>query len=352
MEIKQLLRKSLLMTFLGSSHPSMGQVFSSQSLSLPNAGDSFERIGIAWTPVPKSEKNQYWDLSEVEVLEDRKRVECLLSSEDGKTFELCSGATKFSYVFDENSQYMTKTENKITSVSYEQPELQLRYPCVYQDSVSRPFRGKVVCGDKERGPFEGTVHVKVDALDCVMFPNGIRLDSLLRVHHEKSFSYGGSTIWVDSYRWYSQHVPYPLLEHVETKDLARTLHMESWYCPGLVSLVGDRTMESTGKIQSAKSRSGSNEKSVSSLRNEASCTVARIVDDKVTVSFYLPTEGEVEYSLCQSNGMVLEHRKLGPLPAGYYQEKVKLPSIGNGVYIMSYVINGAKGSVKLIDKGK
>ena len=342
-----------MMTFwVICSHQLMGQVALSQNLSLLKAGDSFECIKIVWNPVLKSGKNQYWDLSEVETLEDREKVDCLLSSEDCTQFELCMCGTTFSYAFDKNCQYLTKTENKITLVSYEQPELQLWYPCVYQDSVSQSFCGKVVCGDKESGWFEGNVHVKVDALGCVMFPNGIRLDSLLRVHHEKSFIYRGSIIWIDSYRWYSQYVPYPLLEHVETRNLTHTLHIKSWYSPELVSLVNNRSIKSAEKIQSDKLKKYGNGKSFSSLRDESSCTITRMTDNQVNVSFYLPTEGDVEYSLCQTNGIVLEHRKLGIQPAGYHEENVKLPSIGNGVYIISYVINDVKSSIKLITKEK
>ena len=73
---------------------------------------------------------------------------------------------------------------------------------------------------------------------------------------------------------------------------------------------------------------------------------------EVEVVFGLQKNGEVEYSLCQANGIVVCHKNLGVLSAGYHEERVQMPSVnGDGVYILSYVVNGVKGSTKIVAYG-
>jgi len=286
----------------------------------------------------------------VDVLDKEEQVECLSSSEEKNEYDLRFGHTKFSYSQDASHLYLTKTESKVTKVTYEQPELQLFYPCAYLDSISSPIRGKVVCGDKEKGDFCGNVALKVDATGSVLFPNGIRLDSLLRIHHVKEFNYGNSSVWIDSYRWYSRNIPYPLLEYSETKGEGKLIARSSYYCPTLVSMASDREKiaeHSYGNKSKIKSSS------FSTLHHDEPCYVKSVGNCEVEVVFGLQKKGEVEYSLCLANGIVVCHKKLGMLSTGYHAEKIPLPSTnGDGVYILSYVVNGVKGSIKIVAYGK
>ena len=145
-------------------------------------GKGFVKSSILWISHLQVGENQYWDLSDVEVLDKEEQINCLASSEDESTYDLRLGHTKYSYSLGANKLYLIKTENKVTKVTYEQPELQLFYPCAYMDSISCPIGGKVVCGDKEKGNFRGSVALKVDATGSVLFPDGIRLDNLPILH--------------------------------------------------------------------------------------------------------------------------------------------------------------------------
>ena len=332
------------------SQQAIAQVVFTCINKLPKVREGFVKSSILWNPTLLVGENQYWDLADVEVLDKEKQVECVSSSEAKSGYGLKSGHTKFSYSQDANHLYLTKTENKATKVTYEQPELQLFYPCTYKDSISSPIRGKVVCGDKEKGDFWGNVALKVDATGSVLFPNGIRLDSLLRIHHVKEFNYGNSSVWIDSYRWYSRNIPYPLLEYSETKGEGKLIARSSYYCPTLASMASD-----SDKVAEQSHGNKTKDKSSSffTLHHDELCYMKNVGKGEVEVVFALQKKGEVEYSLCLASGIVVFHKKLGTLSAGYYEEKIPLPSIhGDGVYILSYVVNGVKGSTKIVAYGK
>ena len=336
----------LILSAVMLSQQAIAQVVFTCTNNLPKVGEGFVKSSILWNPHLFSAENQYWDLSDVEVLDKEEQVECLSSSEDKSEYDLRLGHTNFSYSQDANHLYLTKTENKVTKVTYEQPELQLFYPCVYKDSISSPIRGKVVCGDKEKGDFVGSVTLKVDATGSVLFSNGIRLDSLLRIHHVKEFNYGNSRVWIDSYRWYSRNIPYPLLEYSETKGEGKLIARSSYYCPTLVSMASDRKKVAE---QSHANKSKDKFSSFSTLHYDEPCYVKNVGTGDVEVVFALQKKGKVEYSLCLSNGIVVCRKKLGTLSAGYHEEKIPLPSIhGDGVYILSYIVNGVKGSTKIV----
>ena len=286
---------------------------------LPMVAEGFVKSSILWKPHLLDGENQYWNLSDVEVLDKEEQVECLASSEDKSGYGLKLGHTKFSYSQDANHLYLTKTENKVTKVTYEQPELQLFYPCAYLDSVCSPIDGKVICGDKEKGDFWGSVALKVDATGSVLFPNGIRLDSLLRIHHVKEFNYGNSSVWIDSYRWYSRNITNPLLEYSETKGEGKLIGRSSYYCPTLVSMASDREQVT---VHSYDNKSKGKSFSYSALHNDESCYVKSVGNSEVEVVFGLQKKGEVEYSLCLANGIVVCHKKLGMLSTGYHAEKM------------------------------
>ena len=339
----------MLFTALHSFYAYSQVVFTCTS-NLPKVGEGFVKSSVLWNPHLLDGENQYWDLSDVEVLDNAEQVECSSCSEEKNEYDLRFGHTKFSYSQDANHLYLTKTESKVTKVTYEQPELQLFYPCVYMDSVCSPIDGKVICGDKEKGDFWGSVALKVDATGSVLFPNGIRLDSLLRIHHFKEFCYGNSSVWIDSYRWYSRNIPYPLLEYSETKSDGKLIARSSYYSPILVSMVSDREkIAEHSYVNKAKGKSSS----FSTLHHDEPCYVKKIGNGEVEVVFALQKKEEVEYSLCLASGIVVYHKKLGALSAGYHEEKIPLPSAkGDGVYILSYVVNGVKGSTKIVAYGK
>ena len=346
MRIKLILYGLIMLFATLRPYCAYSQVVFTCTSNLPKLGEGFVKSSILWNPHLFSAENQYWDLSNVDVLDNEEQVTCLSSLEEKNEYDLRLGHTKFSYSQDANHLYLAKTENKVTMVIYEQPELQLFYPCAYLDSISSPIRGKVVCGDKEKGDFGGSVALKADATGIVLFPNGIRLDSLLRIHHVKEFCYGNSSVWIDSYRWYSRNIPYPLLEYSETKGDGKLIARSSYYCPTLVAMVND-CVKSAEQPHSNKAKGKSF--SFSTLPHDEPCYVTNIGNGKAYVMFGLQKKGEVEYSLCLANGIVVFHKNLGILAAGYHEEKIPLPSTnGEGVYILSYVVNGVKGSTKIV----
>ena len=345
MRIKSIFCRIIMIFATLHSFYAHSQVVFTCTSNLPKVGEDFVKSPILWNPALQVGENQYWDLADVEVLDNEEQVMCLSSLEEKSEYDLRLGHTKFSYSLDANHLYLTKTENKVTKVTYEQPELQLFYPCAYLDSISSPIRGKVVCGDKEKGEFGGNVSLKADATGSVLFPNGIRLDSLLRIHHVKEFCYGNSCVWIDSYRWYSRNIPNPLLEYSETKGEGKLIARSSYYYPTLVAMVND-CVKSAEQPHSNKAKGKSF--SFSTLPHDEPCYVTNIGNGKAYVMFGLQKEGEVEYSLCLANGIVVFHKKLGILPTGYHEEKIPLPPVNGGeVYILSYVVNGVKGSTKI-----
>lgn len=108
----------------------------------PKVGDGFVKSSILWNPHLLVCESQYWDLSDIEVLDKEEQIVCLASSEENGVYDLRSGHTKYSYSMDDNHLYLAKTENKVTKVTYGQPELQLFYPCAYKDSFLKIFSVK------------------------------------------------------------------------------------------------------------------------------------------------------------------------------------------------------------------
>ncbi len=306
--------------------------------------DVYDWIAISNSPSLETGENILWNLTNAECVGEALPIKCFVSNESEKKFDFLKGKTKYSYSLDAHGMFLNKTENKETKVVYNQPELLFSFPCTYMDSVKSNFSGTLISGDKESGDFYGCVKLKVDATGSVIFPNGIRIDSLIRIQHEKEIYYGNSILKLNSYRWYSHFFPYPLLEFEEIYDLRKKLGFVTYYSPSIVQILYDKIANVADRKLENKNVGKKNMSSI--LMKESLCKVRKTNKGNMELEFQLPTKTEVEYSVCLDNGIVICYEKKCLLEAGRHIKKINVSLTSDNVYILAYIIGGIKGVIK------
>ncbi len=339
---------------------------SAQCLMQPNlncyrSGDKLYKQQIEYKESGRSGADVLWDISKMDIVNKKYR---LSYSEMPSSPNIVAGTehdTRYYYEQSKDSIVLTGYENNMTKISYDSPELLLKFPMRYGSSVSGEIHGKGKYCERYTVNTSGTYKTVADAYGMLILPEGDTLRNVLRLHtvkhqYEKidSMDNNGDIVTSDTYRWYAAGYRYPIFETVRTakgqSSNAKDAYTTAYYCSpsGQVSLDLDddnislrERLSQVGSVDGGKS--GDNVGFKYNISNVSDGT-------KVNFDYYLSRESTVEYGLYTAGGITIYHHIHGTEGAGEYNCSIDMDSCQRGIYVFHIDVNGKKYIERIVKK--
>lgn len=373
----------LLLCALGAC-PLSGQVLT-RSLNSPRSGDVLNKRVIQYISPCATGHDAVWDFSDASELDEEVR-----EAYTGSLDSLLTGVTQYGaygYRLLGDSLMCTGYAAPNLQVEYLRPQLSVRYPVAYGDSIASLHYGEGMYSHKLYMAVYGDSWCKADGEGVIVLPGGDTLRHVLRVHEHaqlgqrlspscRILSLGDSTIcssdtilfrlrtdtvtWaMDSYRWYAAGYRYPVFETIET-DIIRDGQSfpnsrSTYYLPAYeqVWLENDPDNEELRELlaeadlqtQGRGARDGSNggeagDGSDASQMPFNYSTSFSGDGSRLDMDFSFEGDCEVQFQLSTVQGYLLARTPKRTVSAGTVRETFDLSSARANVYMLSVLVNG------------
>jgi hypothetical protein len=134
---------------------------------------------------------------------------------------LCGQEHNTRYYFRQQSDSLWALgfENLTTIMKYQKPELKLKFPLCYGDTLFSRFEGVGQYGQQLNLSVKGYTRVHVDAVGDLDLPCFETIKNALRVHTQRHYTETGKDSMemdIDTYAWYAKGIRYPVFESIKT----------------------------------------------------------------------------------------------------------------------------------------
>ena len=156
----------------------------------PRTGDVLKKQQMEYVNTSGGGEGRVWDLSGIEVVNPRHKARILAKRDSADTMAdtmadtimTIESRTRRYTLLRGDSLLTTGTENVLSLVRYQQPELSLRFPASYGDSTASVFYGTAAWCERTYSRIYGVSRVKADATGTLVTPDGDTLRQVLRIH--------------------------------------------------------------------------------------------------------------------------------------------------------------------------
>ena len=167
-----------------------------------------------------SGKKITWDFSMLNTINDKYKLFYFLKIK-GDTTRVVGREheTTYRYQLKNDTLWLTDYENRLTRMTFNQAEAQLRFPFRYGDSLRSTFDGKGLYCQKVDLKAKGTTTVTVDATGLLITPTNDTLKNVLRVKRLRDYNEIGVDsvrMQLTSYSWYMPGIRYPVFETIKS----------------------------------------------------------------------------------------------------------------------------------------
>ena len=152
----------------------------------PRKGDVLKKQQTEYANTSGGGDGRVWDLSGIEVVNPRHKARILAKRDSADTMAdtvMTIESRMRRYTLQRGDSLLTVgTENVLSLVRYQQPELSLRFPVSYGDSTASIFYGTAAWCERTYSRIYGASRVKADATGTLVTPGGDTLRQVMRVH--------------------------------------------------------------------------------------------------------------------------------------------------------------------------
>lgn len=178
--------RPLLILLLSMSYFILSAQPLTSSANAPRTGDVLRIWQTEYVNTGDGGEGKVWDLSGIEVVNPHHRARVLAKRDSADaaadTVMTIENRMRRYTLLRGDSLLSTGTESTLSLVRYEQPELSLRFPVGYGDSVRSVFYGTASWCEHTYSRAYGESRVKADAMGTLITPDGDTLRQVLRIH--------------------------------------------------------------------------------------------------------------------------------------------------------------------------
>jgi hypothetical protein len=184
------------------------------------AADQLTKQQVEFKDPGSSGRNLVWDFSMLQPINEDYTLNYFIP--DSIRMDTIGGQehnTRYYYMQKRDSLWATGFENATTLMDYEQPELRLKFPFAYGDTLFSRFEGKGEYGHRLHLKVKGYTRVQADAEGELKLPAFETVKKALRVHTLRQYTQTGKDsveMTLDTYAWYARGIRYPVFESVKT----------------------------------------------------------------------------------------------------------------------------------------
>lgn len=249
--------------------------------------------------------------------------------------------TRYYYLQRNDSLWATGFENATTYMHYTIPELKLRFPFVYGDTLYSPFEGNGQYCHRIQLAVKGYTRVIADAEGDLILPNNERVKKALRVRTLRHYTETGKDsveMTLDTYSWYAAGVRYPVFESVKTTlsrkgdrkdDMGEsmkdsTVFNTSFYYPPELQISQVQTDPIPDDVSPTTS-------DITKVFTEGRFMPNPVVDN-LQIKYKLTRQAKVWFSLHNNIGILQRSTTPQNMPEGYNNAIVNMSSLIPGTY--------------------
>jgi len=211
------------------------------------AGDELMKQQVIFRDPGSHGKNLYWDFRHLQTTNEEYKLRYFIP-DSTQMNRLCGLEHRTRYYYDQANDSIRSSgyENSTTFMQYVQPELRMRFPFTYGDTLRSEFEGKGEYGRRLKLGVKGFTRIEADAEGELILPDETVKKALrvrtLRYYTETQLAPNSSFLEeenvemiLDTYSWYAQGVRYPVFESIKTSIVTdgadTTVFTTSFYYP-------------------------------------------------------------------------------------------------------------------------
>lgn len=360
----------------------------------PRPDDRIHKQQVEYKSPGKCGRDVLWDFSKQSLLDDNYVVSYRSLGTSTDTVIGTEHQTRYYYYIHDDSLWLNGYENQTTRMKYDNPELLIRFPIVYGDSISDEYYGNGIFCNTIGLIVGGTSTTVVDACGMMILPSCDTLNNIIRTHNRKIMLkdthaiHMHDSLWqkfvpqnafrriqqnmkhcsdsnlmcIDTYRWYACGYRYPIFETIISTNLCQgnnnPYFATSFYYPPTgheYLATDDENMLIQEQLEPAISMAGRSQDSGRGNKIESDLKMRynfypNPVESMLTIELFISAGARVSYDLFTLSGLCIYKKDFGILAAGVHNYQIDLPHIPTGEYLLRMQVNENTYTEKIIKK--
>lgn len=301
------------------------------------AGDKLVKQQIEYKDAGSAGKNLLWDFRGINLINENYTLDYFIT--DSSRMDTLCGIehnTRYYYYQNNNSLWAIGFENSTTNLEYQQPELKLRFPLSYGDTLYSKFNGQGEYCHRDSIKVSGYTRVLVDAEGDLMLPWRETVKRALRVRTTRYYTQTGNDsieMLFDTFSWYALGIRYPVFESIKT-----TLTKNRGQAGGADTVVFNTSFYYPPELQTSQVQTDSipTEPDITLAEAAAIFTEAQLMPnpvlDNLHINFKLTRAAKVWFTVNNNSGIPLCQTNPQYFDEGYQNVNINMAGLINGVY--------------------
>jgi hypothetical protein len=320
--------------------------------NLPHAGDSIIKQQVEFVDPEASGRNITWDFRTVHPVDDAYNLRYKAITPDTSQLMGIEHRTIYRYKVKGDTLLHTGFENATTLMEYTRPEIKMRFPFHYGDTVSCRFEGKGEYCHRIALHVAGSTTTVADGTGILYTPQGGEFKNVLRVKSIREYTETGVdsvTMRLETYAWYAKGNRYPVFETVKTTTHKtgrdETEHkVASFFYPPM----NQQQQTDTAGLAEKESDPG-NQPEVDRIFTNCRL-LPNPVESQLRIEYDLAQDASVSFSLHDAVGIPKVITSPRQQQAGHYTETISMGGFPRGVYPLYVKVDGLVKTLHVVKR--
>jgi hypothetical protein len=299
-------------------------------------GDNVYKYQAGYKEPGPAGKGLQWDFADVEASENQYTINYFWPLEND-TSQICGMEhdTRYYYLQQNDSIWSTGFENYTTRMNYVKPELKLKFPFNYGDTLYSVFEGEGMYSNLFPLKVKGWTRVEADAEGELRLPGGITVPNALRTHTTRYYTETGKDsvqMIFETYTWYAQNLRYPVFESIKTtlhnnrlQDADSAIYYTSFY------YTPEELKKTLNHANDSTDINGNPIPEAAKIFTEARMLPIPVVSN-LNIDYRLTRAASVWFSVHSNSGLIACQTTPQLLDEGYHQAQIPMGGLTTGAY--------------------
>ena len=366
-----------LLCFVATSIQAQTNLVLTAERNTYRADDELQKQQVVFRDPGSKGRNLIWDFRHLQTIDDEYKLRYFIPDSTYMN-RLCGleHRTRYYYGQTNDSLWATGYENYTTYMKYIQPELRIRFPFAYGDTLYSSFEGKGQYGRRLELAVKGFTRVEADAEGELILPDEAVKKALrvrtLRHYTETNFTADafsqddenekkekGTEMILDTYSWYAQGMRYPVFESIKTTILKKSSLLEEGAVSGSDTVIfttsfyyppiEQRMQTDEDNLDSFFEGELEGTEGAAAVFTEANL-LPNPVADVLYINYKLTRDARIRFSVHNNAGISMIQTATMNKTEGYQQTPVNMSGFMSGVYTLYVHVDDMVMSLNVVKK--
>ena len=322
------------------------------------AADQLVKQQVEYKDPGSSGKNMTWDFRFLQPINEEYSLNYFIP-DSTNMIRLCGQEHNTRYYFRQQKDSLQAVgyENSTTYMEYLTPELRMRFPFAYGDTLFSYFTGKGEYCHRIPLAVKGYTRIIADAEGELKLPEFTTVKKALRVRTLRHYTETGKDsveMTLDTYSWYAAGIRYPVFESIKT-ILSRTPSPQGEGAGGEV-MAFSTSFYYPPELQTSQAQTDAipEDQPEAAVGAAAVFTEAQLmpnpVEDNLYITFKLVRAAKVWFTVHNNTGIALCQTAAQNLSEGNHDTTVRMSGLIPGVYSLYVHVDDMVMRVNVVKK--